>query len=280
MPTIQFIEVNPSDIIAETIAKYESIAGYTLNPADVERIMIDVIAYREQSILAKMETAMHQNFVQLANGTSLDYLGELFGVLRVKNEEDDDYRIRILAQNRFQPIGTRAFYISKIKTLDFVSDVILISKQDNNTLPPGVIMICAIEKVLVTQPNVYSGNSLTDSAQEQMILDVLNDYKVNLIGDMFHFTNAVPIFVDGTIVVKKKIGVNPGTLLTEIEDIVSAYFWGLSLGFNNDFANNDLMREILKNDNVLSIVSNSFPNLPIKQRGEFWKRGNIQITII
>ena len=98
MPTIKFIEVNPSVIIQETITKYELLAGYSINPADVERIMIDVMAYREQGILAKMETAMHQNFVQLASGFALDYWGELFGVARNLNEEDDDYRVRIINQ--------------------------------------------------------------------------------------------------------------------------------------------------------------------------------------
>lgn len=281
MPTIQFVEINPSVIIQDTIAKYELLAGYSLNPADVERIMIDVMAYREQGILAKMETAMHQNFVQLASGFALDYWGELFGVIRNIAEEDDDYRVRILAQNRFQPVGTRDFYISKIEELPYVSKARLVSKQDDATLPPGRVAICIIEKDTATA-GVTKGiaMNINNTAKTAPILTLLNDWKVNLIGDMFLFQSAVALPANGTLVVKKKIGADPVLLLTDVQAIVDKYFYDLSLSFENEFANNDLGREILKHNDVLSIQTNTFPNLPIKAYREFWVKGSINLTII
>lgn len=281
MPTIQFIEINPSVIIQDTIARYEQLSGYILNPADVERIMIDVIAYREQGILAKMENAMHQNFVQLASGFALDYWGELFGVLRTANEEDDYYRERILAQNRFQPVGTRAFYISKIKGVSHVSDARLISKQDDSTLSPGRVVICVIEKD-TTIINATRGIAMDigNPAKTAPILTVLNDWQVNLIGDMFGFQSAIPLPANGTIVVKKKIGVVSSALQIDVQDIIDQYFYNLSLSFDNEFANNDLGREILKHNDVLSIQTNTFPNLPIKAYKEFWVKGVINLSIV
>lgn len=279
-PTIKFIEVNPSKIIEECLDYFESTIGYRPNPADVERIMIDVMAYREQGVLAKMETAMHQNFVQLASGFSLDYWGELFGVMRDLAEEDDSYRVRILSQNKYQAVGTRDFYISKIKSLAHVADCVLVSKQDDSSLPPGRIQIVVIEKDLSGGNPKGLVMNITNVLKTQPILDILNDWKVNLIGDMFSFKSAVEIPVNGTIVVKKKIGANPTTLLGEVSGIVQTYFDTLSLSFKNDFANNDLAREILKSTGALSIQTNSFPNIPLKGYGEYYSQGTINISIV
>ena len=279
-PTIKFIEVNPSNIIEECLDWFQSNFGYRPNPADVERIMIDVMVYREQGILAKMETAMHQNFVQLASGFSLDYWGELFGVMRELAEEDDYYRVRILSQNKYQAVGTRDFYISKIKSLSYVADCVLVSKQDDSSLPPGRIQIVVIEKDISGAFAKGLVMNIANVLKTQPILDILNDWKVNLIGDMFSFQPAVQIPVNGTIVVKKKIGFNSTTLLGEVSGIVQSYFDTLSLSFENDFANNDLARDILKNAGVLSIQTNSFPNIPLKGYGEFYSQGTVNISIV
>ena len=53
-----------------------------------------------------------------------------------------------------------------------------------------------------------------------------------------------------------------------------------SLSFENDFANNDLARDILKNAGVLSIQTNSFPNIPLKGYGEFYSQGTVNISIV
>ena len=279
-PTIKFIEINPSQIIQECLDWFDANLGYRPNPADVERIMIDVMAYREQGVLAKMETAMHQNFVQLASGFSLDYWGELFGVMREVGEEDDPYRARILSQNKYQAVGTRAFYIAKIKSLSYVADCKLVSKQDDSSLPPGRIQIIVIEKDISGATPKGLVMNIANVLKTQPILDILNDWKVNLIGDMFSFRSAVTIPINGTIVVKKKIGVSSVTLLGEVSGIVQTYFDTLSTSFENDFANNDLARDILKNTGVLSIQTNSFPNIPIKGYGEYYSQGTVNISIV
>lgn len=72
-----------NSIIAELIASYEEITGKTLQPAQVERLLIQAFAYRESNLRAQMQYAIEQNLVDFANAPMLDYLGKLVGVTRL-----------------------------------------------------------------------------------------------------------------------------------------------------------------------------------------------------
>ena len=43
----QFVERDPQKIVEEMITQYETVTGRTLYPAQVERLVIDLVAYRE-----------------------------------------------------------------------------------------------------------------------------------------------------------------------------------------------------------------------------------------
>lgn len=83
LPEPSFINRDPAAITAEMVASYEAATGKTLQPAQVERILIDLIAYRENLIRIAIQEAAKQNLVEYAIFPMLDYLGELVGVVRL-----------------------------------------------------------------------------------------------------------------------------------------------------------------------------------------------------
>lgn len=83
LPEPSFIDRDPEAITAEIVAQYEGLTGKTLYPAQVERLMIDVIAYRETLVRVGIQEAAKQLLVAFARAPMLDYLGELVGVTRL-----------------------------------------------------------------------------------------------------------------------------------------------------------------------------------------------------
>ncbi|MCV4640052.1 baseplate J/gp47 family protein, partial [Escherichia coli] len=67
----------------EMIAKYEADTGKTLYPAQAERLLIDLWAYREMLVRVAVQEAAKQNLVAFAREPMIDYLGELVGVYRL-----------------------------------------------------------------------------------------------------------------------------------------------------------------------------------------------------
>jgi phage-related baseplate assembly protein len=78
-----FIARDPEALSAEIIADYERLTGKTLYPAQVDRVLIDVIAYRETLVRIGIQEAAKQNLVAFARAPMIDYLGELVGVTRL-----------------------------------------------------------------------------------------------------------------------------------------------------------------------------------------------------
>lgn len=83
LPEPNFIARDPQAITAELVAQYETITGKTLYPAQIERLLIDLIAYRETLVRVGIQEAAKQNLVAYARAPMIDYLGELVGVTRL-----------------------------------------------------------------------------------------------------------------------------------------------------------------------------------------------------
>ncbi|WP_184035406.1 baseplate assembly protein [Chitinivorax tropicus] len=83
LPEPDFIERNPEVITQELVAQYEQMTGKNLYPAQVERLLIDMIAYRESVVRTGIQEVAKQNLVAFAKAPMLDYLGELVGVSRL-----------------------------------------------------------------------------------------------------------------------------------------------------------------------------------------------------
>ncbi|MEI8390097.1 MAG: baseplate J/gp47 family protein [bacterium] len=83
LPEPSFIERDVNKITQEWISLYEQKTGKTLQPAQIERILIDVGVYRENLLRISIQEAAKQNLVNYATYPMLDHLGELVGVYRI-----------------------------------------------------------------------------------------------------------------------------------------------------------------------------------------------------
>jgi phage-related baseplate assembly protein len=75
--------LDPNLILADMISAFEAAAGRTLQPAQVERLLIDLYTYRESLVRNAIQYAAEQNLVAFAAFPMLDYLGGLVGVTRL-----------------------------------------------------------------------------------------------------------------------------------------------------------------------------------------------------
>lgn len=78
-----FIERDPTTIVAEMVAELESRLGKELYPAQVERLLVDFIAYRELLMREAVQDGACQNLVRFAREPMLAELAQLMGVPRV-----------------------------------------------------------------------------------------------------------------------------------------------------------------------------------------------------
>ncbi len=75
---------DPNLILADMITAFESSSGRTLQPAQVERLLIDLYAYRESLVRNAVQYAAQQNLLAFASFPMIDYLGGLVGVTRLQ----------------------------------------------------------------------------------------------------------------------------------------------------------------------------------------------------
>jgi phage-related baseplate assembly protein len=87
LPPPQFVSdsdgLDPNLILADMVAEFEAAAGRTLQPAQVERLLINLYAYRESLVRNAIQYTGQQNLLAFAAFPMLDYLGQLLGVTRL-----------------------------------------------------------------------------------------------------------------------------------------------------------------------------------------------------
>ncbi|WP_176205065.1 baseplate J/gp47 family protein, partial [Salmonella enterica] len=107
-----FIDRDPAQITSEMIAQYEEASGKKLYPAQAERLLIDLFAYRENLVRIAIQEAAKQNLVAYSRAPMLDYLGELVGVHRLPAQAAKttlQFSVTQAAKsNQVIPQGTRA----------------------------------------------------------------------------------------------------------------------------------------------------------------------------
>lgn len=74
--------LDPNLVLADMIAEFEQASGRKLYPAQVERLLINLYAYRETLVRNAIQYAGQQNLLAFANYPMIDYLGQLVGVAR------------------------------------------------------------------------------------------------------------------------------------------------------------------------------------------------------
>jgi phage-related baseplate assembly protein len=83
LTAIQFVHEDAAQIIAESKAYLETLLSRQIAPADIEMLLIQALAYREQLIRSGLNEAARQNLVSFARSSALEYLGQLVGVNRL-----------------------------------------------------------------------------------------------------------------------------------------------------------------------------------------------------
>ena len=78
--------LDPNLILADMIAEFEAASGRTLQPAQVERLLINLYAYRESLVRNAIQYAAAQNLLAFASFPMLDYLGQLLSVNRLASQ--------------------------------------------------------------------------------------------------------------------------------------------------------------------------------------------------
>lgn len=83
LPEPNFIDRDPEVITKEWIAAYEEKSGKVLQPAQIERLMVDVGAYRETVLRMKIQETAKQNLLSYAPIDILEHIGEPLGVSKL-----------------------------------------------------------------------------------------------------------------------------------------------------------------------------------------------------
>ncbi|WP_052043628.1 baseplate J/gp47 family protein [Oligella urethralis] len=84
LPEPDFIGRSGELVTQEMIQWYEDKSGKKVYPAQIERLLIDLMAYREVLVRIGIQEAAKQCLVAYAREPMLDYLGELVGVTRLE----------------------------------------------------------------------------------------------------------------------------------------------------------------------------------------------------
>ncbi len=80
---IKFIETNPTVYESQLIKFYEEMTGRTLNPADPERLIINLLTYAITLCAINIDETGRLNLLATSRGEYLDRLGELVGCARL-----------------------------------------------------------------------------------------------------------------------------------------------------------------------------------------------------
>lgn len=219
LPEPSFIDRDPQVVTAELVAMYESLTGKTLYPAQPERILVDLIAYREQLLRIAIQEAAKQNLVEYAIYPMLDYLGELVGVTRLQDESDANLRERIkMAPEAFSVAGSRRAYIFWARSSHAkIVDVEVLSPA------PGQVVIYPL-----------TADGTPDAEVLEAVLTTCTGEKVRPLADQVSVV--APVSQDFTIelIVTPFVWADSVTLSAQVQAVLDDYVGGLRSSLGRD----------------------------------------------
>lgn len=71
------VGLDPNAVLLDMISTFETTTGRTLAPAQVERLLINLYAYRESLVRAAIQWAGQQTLLAFADFPAIDYIGQL-----------------------------------------------------------------------------------------------------------------------------------------------------------------------------------------------------------
>lgn len=115
--------------------KWASLAGESAVIGTPEHIMIELISFLAGLNNTAIQQGLEGSLINYARETRLDEIGVLFGISRVLNESDSDYRTRILlAPATYTTAGTE----EQIKAIVKLTDVSITDVSATVTTAPNV----------------------------------------------------------------------------------------------------------------------------------------------
>ncbi|MFD1805556.1 baseplate J/gp47 family protein [Pasteurella oralis] len=124
---VKIVSEDIKQILAETIADYEKRTGKTLQPAHIERSIIQSYAYRELLVRKGINEAFLNTFPQFARGLALDLCGEPMGCYRLQDKPARcilRFTISAPHEATLIPKGTRVAVDDKLEFITLNDDVI------------------------------------------------------------------------------------------------------------------------------------------------------------
>jgi len=124
------IEVVPQTIVDEMVSFYETELGVTLQPAQVERVLLNVWAYRESLLRSQVQAAATNNLLSFSTAPVLDYLTELLGVTRLGPTNSlvtIRFELPLLHPGVTIPQGTRVSSVDGLAVFETQQDITVIS---------------------------------------------------------------------------------------------------------------------------------------------------------
>lgn len=108
---VKIVDDNPETVLSAMIADYENRTGKTLQPAHIERLLINTFAYRETLSRMEINEAYRQQHPRFATGQMLDICGDDVNTPRLE-AAPARCTVRFSASLRgsqtvYVPIGTR-----------------------------------------------------------------------------------------------------------------------------------------------------------------------------
>lgn len=79
IPEISFVETDSAKVEAEIIRLYELMVGYSIKPADPERLVVEALSYIGSKFNVEIDDTGKQNLLRYARTAKLDHIGALHG---------------------------------------------------------------------------------------------------------------------------------------------------------------------------------------------------------
>lgn len=124
---VKAVDDNVERILRDAIADYEKRTGKVLQPAQIERLLINVYAFRESLARQGINEAFRQTFPQYATGLALDLCGETFGCYRLLDKPARTilrFSVKGEHPSIFIPKGTRVAAMDNVEFITMNDDVI------------------------------------------------------------------------------------------------------------------------------------------------------------
>lgn len=161
------------------VARYPAISGVIDLESEPARKLIEVFAYREMLLRARVNDAARANLLAFAIGSDLDHLATFYDVVRLTNESDERLRSRVILAIRGRSTGgTEPRYRNVALSADIrVADAVV---WREGTSP---LVRCAIYAT--------DNNGVPDTALLKAVTDHLTASDVRMVNDTILVTAAV-----------------------------------------------------------------------------------------